>query len=84
VLWGRSGGENVSIDDDITAWISKLKADDAQAPRVIWDRYIEALIGKVRRKLEGIPRRAADEEEVALSAMHSFFRGVHRGRSPNL
>jgi DNA-directed RNA polymerase specialized sigma24 family protein len=80
----QRGANNVSIDDDITAWILKLKAGDAQAPQVIWDRYIEALIPKVRRKLEGIPRRAADEEDVAISAMHSFFRGVAGGRFPKL
>ena len=65
MLWGRSGGENVSIDDDITAWISKLKADDAQAPQMIWDRYIEAMVGSVRRKLKGLPRRAAETPAVA-------------------
>ena len=37
-----------------------------------------------RRRLEGLPRRVADEEDVALSAMKSFYRGVEAGRFPQL
>jgi DNA-directed RNA polymerase specialized sigma24 family protein len=31
-----------------------------------------------------VPRRASDEEDVALSAFDSFFRGVERGQFPQL
>jgi DNA-directed RNA polymerase specialized sigma24 family protein len=31
-----------------------------------------------------MPRRGADEEDIALSAFDSFFRGVERGRFPQL
>src|SRR5262249_6398536 len=36
------------------------------------------------QKLQGLPRRAADEEDVALSAFHSFCRGASVGRFPQL
>jgi DNA-directed RNA polymerase specialized sigma24 family protein len=32
------------------------------------------------KKMQGMPRRATDEEDVALSAMNSFFDGMHQGR----
>src|SRR5262249_7041587 len=35
-------------------------------------------------KLGDAPRRAADEEDVALSAFDSFCRGARRGRFPHL
>jgi DNA-directed RNA polymerase specialized sigma24 family protein len=34
--------------------------------------------------LHGAPRRAADEEDVALSAFDSFCRGAEQGRFPQL
>jgi hypothetical protein len=33
-----------------------------------------------RGKLQGLRRGADDEEDVALSAFHSFYRGLEQGR----
>src|SRR5262249_52964395 len=41
-------------------------------------------VGLARAKLRDMPGRAADEEDVALSAFASFCRGVERGRFPHL
>jgi DNA-directed RNA polymerase specialized sigma24 family protein len=41
-------------------------------------------VGLARQKLQGRPRRAADEEDVALSAFDSFCRAAERGRFPQL
>jgi DNA-directed RNA polymerase specialized sigma24 family protein len=41
-------------------------------------------VALARRKLDSSRRRAADEEDVVQSAFHSFFRGVSRGRFPQL
>src|SRR5262249_44876389 len=35
-------------------------------------------------RLQGVPRQAADEEDVALSAFASFCRGAEQGRFPQL
>src|SRR5262249_17903014 len=40
--------------------------------------------GLARRRLRDAPRRAADEEDVALSAFDSFCRNAGRGRFPGL
>ena len=71
-------------DDDISLWIEKLKDGDDRAPEVIWQHYFEKLVQLARRRMGDIPRRAADEEDVAISAMHSMFRCVDDGRLPRL
>lgn len=41
-------------------------------------------MARARHKLAGIPRRAADEEDVALSAFKSFCHAAEQGRFPQL
>src|SRR5262249_45697951 len=41
-------------------------------------------VERVRQKLRDAARRAADEEDVALSAFDSFFRAAEQGRFPRL
>jgi DNA-directed RNA polymerase specialized sigma24 family protein len=50
----------------------------------LWERYFRRLVGLARQKLQGRPRRAADEEDVALSAFDSFCRSAEGGRFPKL
>jgi hypothetical protein len=71
-------------DDDVTRWIRQLGEGDEAAAERIWERYFDRLVRLVRERLQGSPRRAADEEDVALSALYSCFRGVTAGRYPLL
>jgi DNA-directed RNA polymerase specialized sigma24 family protein len=73
-----------SSSGSVTCWIGLLKAGDPAAAQKLWEGYFQRLVGLARRKLRGIPRRAADEEDVALSALDSFCRGAERGRYPQL
>lgn len=59
-----------------TNWIELLKLQDADAARELWTRYFDRLMEIARRKLGGAARRVADEEDVVLSAFHSFCRGA--------
>ena len=68
------------MKDDITNWIAEAKNSDPQGAERIWDRYFEQLVAFARRKLTALPRRAVDEEDVALSAMDSYFQGLKQGR----
>lgn len=70
--------------DDVTQCILRLADGDSIAAQAIWERYFDKLVRLARRKLEGVPRRVADEEDVALSAMASFCRGAAAGRFPQL
>ena len=75
----------MSDDHSITLWIADLKVqDDDQAQQEIWKRYFQRLIGLARFKLGDAPRRAKDEEDVAVSALNCFFAGVGDGKFPEL
>jgi DNA-directed RNA polymerase specialized sigma24 family protein len=68
----------------ISVWLEQLKAGERDALGPLWQRYFARLAGLVRDRLRGRPPRAADEEDVALSAFDSFCRGAERGRFPRL
>ena len=68
----------------VTYWIGQLQAGDPAAAQQLWERYFQRLVGLARKKLADAPRRAADEEDVALSAFASFCRGASRGQFPQL
>ena len=68
----------------VTYWIERLKAGDPAAAQKLWEGYFRRLVGLARVRLRAAPRRAADEEDVALSAFDSFCRGAGEGRFPRL
>jgi DNA-directed RNA polymerase specialized sigma24 family protein len=71
-------------EGSVTRWLGPLQDGDPAAAQQLWERYFGRLVGLARVKLHGAPRRAADEEDVALSAFDSFFRGAEQGRFPRL
>lgn len=66
--------------DEVTDWFERLSEGDSVAAHELWDRYFEKLVRYADRRLRRLPRRAVDEEDVALSAINSFFRGAKAGR----
>jgi DNA-directed RNA polymerase specialized sigma24 family protein len=80
----RGRGNPVSGDGSVTRWLERLQGGDQAAARELWERYFRRLAALARLKLQGSPRRAANEEDVALSAFASFCRGVEHGRFPQL
>ena len=74
----------MTSEGSITRWIGKLKEGDEAAAQNLWERYFERLVLLGRKKLGTNPRRAGDEEDVALSAMDSFFQGARDGQFPKL
>jgi DNA-directed RNA polymerase specialized sigma24 family protein len=74
----------MSSPGSVTYWITELKAGDRAATQPLWENYFRRLVARARQKLAGVPRRAADEEDVALSAFGSFCRAAEQGRFPQL
>ncbi len=70
--------------DEVTMWLGRACEGDEQAVQEIWQQYYDRLVHLARRKLGPMGRRSADEEDVALSAFHSFYRGASQGRFPKL
>jgi DNA-directed RNA polymerase specialized sigma24 family protein len=74
----------MSSAHSVSQWLAQLKEGDAGAAQHLWERYFRRLVGLARLKLQGSPRRTADEEDVALSAFASFCQGAEQGRFPQL
>jgi DNA-directed RNA polymerase specialized sigma24 family protein len=72
----------MSSSGSVSIWIAELKAGDSLAAQRLWEGYFPRLVGLARKKLREMPRRVADEEDVALSAFDSFFSGARAGRFP--
>ena len=71
-------------DNSVTHWIGELKRGNREAAQHLWEKYFHRLVQLAGHKLRGRPLRAADQEDVALSAVHSVFRGIEAGRYPSL
>jgi DNA-directed RNA polymerase specialized sigma24 family protein len=74
----------MASDGSVTRWLDPLRAGDPAAASRLWQRYFHRLVHLARRRLEGTPRLAADEEDVALCAFDSFCRRAAGGRFPHL
>ena len=79
--WVRTAMESTG---SVTHWLDLLQAGDPTAAEKLWESYFGRLVALARARLQGVPRGAADEEDVALSAFDSFCRGAQRGRFPQL
>ena len=71
-------------DESVSIWLAELKVGDEAAVQKLWDRYFARLVGVARRILQSTPRRAADEEDVALSAFKSFCLRAAEDKFPQL
>jgi DNA-directed RNA polymerase specialized sigma24 family protein len=74
----------VAGSNSISIWLDEVKQGDGDAARCLWDRYFPDLVRLARRKLDGMPQKMEDEEDVALSVFHTFCRAAERGRYPDL
>ena len=74
----------MSLDGDITRWLQQLKQGNRSAAQDLWQRYFARLVRLARDRLRRSVRRAADEEDVALSAFESFCRRAEQGCFPQL
>ncbi|MCA9172957.1 MAG: hypothetical protein KDB14_00510 [Planctomycetales bacterium] len=67
-----------------THWIARLHDGCREAEQAIFERYFGKTQRLAERRLSRINCREADEEDVAISALHSFFRGVADNRFQQL
>ena len=67
-------------DHSISMLLKQLEQDPNIVAGELWSRFIERLIKAADRYLRNLPRRMADEEDIALSAFVSFVKGAAEGR----
>ena len=71
--------------DDISVLLQRVKEGrDDEATAGLWEQYFDKLVHVARRNIGSLPKRAVDEEDVALSAINSFFKAAEAGRLSNL
>ena len=63
---------------DITCLLDDLENDEAT--EALWRHFFPKLVGYAEQKMRAMPSKAQDGEDVALSAMHSFFEITDLGR----
>src|SRR5580704_13752091 len=68
----------------VVPYLRGLKDGDPAAIERLWGDYFKRLVGLARTFLPKNARRAADEEDVALSAFHSLCKGAADGRFSKL
>jgi DNA-directed RNA polymerase specialized sigma24 family protein len=72
-------------DNSVTMWLRQLETGDvSEAQHQLWNRYFGQLVQIAQWKLRAVARRVADEEDVVLSALDSFFADAAAGRYPKL
>ncbi len=64
--------------------MQSVRDGDEAATAILWENYIEKLMRLAAQRLPANLRRVSDEEDVALSAFHSFIQGVRANRFPDL
>lgn len=67
----------------VSQWIEQVKAGEESAAARLWDRYHRRLLDVARRKLHG-GQGPADEEDVVIDALASFFKRTTDGNFPEL
>lgn len=75
---------DATTQTEVTQWLRGLADGNESAAQRIWQEYFSRLVEYARRKLDGVPLRSFDEEDVAMSAMNSFCRGMQAGQFDGL
>jgi DNA-directed RNA polymerase specialized sigma24 family protein len=66
-------------DGSVTRWLRSLEQGDHEAVAPLWSRYFQNLAGIARQQMGSAKTGAADENDVALSAFHSFCQRLKAG-----
>jgi len=74
----------MAAEESVSHWLEAAKVGSEAAAQRLWERYFERLVRLARGKLSDVPRRAFDEEDVALSAFSSALNGICHGRFPKI
>ena len=65
-----------------TYWLPTLQQGDERAAEMLWQEYFIKIVRLAKRRMEGLRLQAADEEDVAVSAMNSFCRMAKNREDP--
>jgi RNA polymerase sigma factor (sigma-70 family) len=72
------------LGHSVTELLQQLQAGESSVAQEIWERYLTRIIHLAQSRLARLPKRAFDEEDVAVPAFAAFLRGVAAGRFKKL
>jgi len=70
--------------EEFSQLLSQVRDGDEQATTELWERYFQRLVRVAAKRLPTNLRRSGDEEDIAISAFHSFVAGIRRDQYPDL
>ena len=71
-------------DPPITEWIRRAEGRDAQSEEALWDHFFERVVRLARTRMFALQATVYDEEDAAVSALNSLFRGIRNRQFPDL
>ena len=71
-------------DSSVTRWLERLEMGDDAAAERLWNAYFDRLVHLAHGRLQTKFAKINDAEDIALSAFHSFCRGVENKKFPQL
>ena len=71
-------------DSSVTRWLERLETGDDVAAEKLWNAYFDRLVHFSHGRLQAKFAKVNDAEDIALSAFHSFCRGVENKKFPEL
>lgn len=69
---------------EFTELVQRIREGDDQAIAKLWEDYYQQLVRIAAKRMPQNLRRSGDEEDIALSAFHSFIAGIRHDRFPDL
>jgi DNA-directed RNA polymerase specialized sigma24 family protein len=70
--------------EEFTQLLNRVRNGDDQAITKLWEDYYQQLVRIAAKRMPQNLRRTGDEEDIALSAFHSFIAGIRHDRFPDL
>lgn len=64
--------------------LQRVREGDDNAITKLWEDYYQQLVRIAAKRMPQNLRRTGDEEDIALSAFHSFIAGIRHDRFPDL
>ncbi|HEY5311460.1 MAG TPA: ECF-type sigma factor, partial [Pirellulales bacterium] len=74
----------MSADESVTLWLTSLRDGQSVCAQHLFREVYDRLVRLARQRLGSQRPRWADEEDMALSAFHSFIDGAAAGQFPKL
>ncbi len=74
----------MNSDPQISAWLNDAFAGDEDAVTRLFEYYYPKLVRYARKQIAGSPQQMAGADDVAASAVKSFYKAAEAGRFPDL